>query len=181
MIFGNLWLTGPLLKKAMGSISPQGGAMLQTTCAFTMIQGSNAANVIPQSASVTANLRFVMHQPQEESLAIIKKVADKYDLEMEVLYAHDCSPYVDTTTTMYQYMVNCVRKVFPDAGLAPYVMVGGTDARHFAPYAPCTLRFAPIIMDKQQLDSIHGIDENISISALARAVSFYRQVLLDYQ
>ncbi|NLB89601.1 MAG: M20/M25/M40 family metallo-hydrolase, partial [Clostridiales bacterium] len=92
-IFGNLWLTGPLLKRVMGKISPQGGAMLQTTCAFTMAQGSTAANVIPQSASITANLRFVMHQPQKESLEIIEALAKKYDLEMDVLYAHDCSSY----------------------------------------------------------------------------------------
>ena len=180
-IFGNLWLTGPLLKKVMGSISPQGGAMLQTTCAFTMAEGSDAANVIPQKASITANMRFVMHQPQKESLAIIESIAQKYDLEMEVLYAHDCSPYVDTTTEKYRFMVETVRKVFPDAGVSPYVMVGGTDSRHFAPHCPCTLRFAPMIMDKQQLSSIHGIDENVYLTSLARAVDFYRQLLLDYR
>ncbi len=180
-IFGNLWLTGPLLKRVMGSISPQGGAMLQTTCAFTMAQGSDAANVIPQKASITANMRFVMHQPQKESLEIIKKIAKKYDLEMDVLYAHDCSPYVDTTTEKYRFMVDTVRKVFPDAGVSPYVMVGGTDARHFAPYCDCTLRFAPMIMDKQQMSSIHGLDENVNVTSLARGVAFYRQLLLDYK
>lgn len=180
-IFGNLWLTGPLLKRVMGSISPQGGAMLQTTCAFTMSEGSDAANVIPQSASITANMRFVMHQPQKESLEIIEGIAKKYDLEMEVLYAHDCSPYVDTATEKYRFMVETVRKVFPDAGVSPYVMVGGTDARHFAPYCDCTLRFAPMIMDKQQMSSIHGLDENLNVTSLARGVAFYRQLLLDYK
>ena len=181
MIFGNLWLTGPLLKRVMGSISPQGGAMLQTTCAFTMAEGSDAANVIPQSASITANMRFVMHQPQKESLEIIQSIAKKYDLDMEVLYAHDCSPYVDTATEKYRFMVDTVRKVFPDAGISPYVMVGGTDARHFAPYCDCTLRFAPMIMDNQQMSSIHGLDENLNVTSLARGVAFYRQLLLDYR
>ncbi|NLB90668.1 MAG: M20/M25/M40 family metallo-hydrolase, partial [Clostridiales bacterium] len=88
---------------------------------------------------------------------------------------------VDITTEQYSFMVETIRKVFPDAGVSPYVMVGGTDSRHFAPYCPCTFRFAPMVMDKQQLESIHGLDENLYLSSLARAVAFYRQLLLDYQ
>ena len=37
--------------------------MLTTTCAFTMITGSPAANIIPETASVVANMRFMIHQP----------------------------------------------------------------------------------------------------------------------
>lgn len=69
--------------------------MLKTTIAFTVQKGSDAYNVLPQEAYVGANMRFIPHQGEKESLEIIKKVADKYGLETEVLHANDYTPPVD--------------------------------------------------------------------------------------
>ena len=85
LLFGNLWLFGPLLKRVIPKVSGQAGALLHTTCAFTMAQGSDAPNVIPAQASVTANLRFMVHQGREASLQALEKLANKYGLRMEVL------------------------------------------------------------------------------------------------
>ena len=181
LMFGNLWLFKPLLTKLLPAINSQVGAMLRTTCVFTMAQGSSAPNVIPETASVTANIRFMLHQPMAESLVILKRIAAKFDLETEVLYAHDCSPFSDTNSERYRYVTDCVGKVFPEAVAVPYVMIGGTDACRFAPHCPCTVRFAPTILNKQQLNSAHGLDENLSVNALARAVEFYVLMLREYQ
>ncbi|MFV0411776.1 MAG: M20/M25/M40 family metallo-hydrolase [Oscillospiraceae bacterium] len=180
LVCGNLWLFEPLLCALLPKVSAQAAALLRTTCAFTMAQGSSAANVIPEEASVTANLRFIMHQPMAESLAAITAVAEKYHLSTEVLYAHDCSPFVDTQSETFAYLLQCVQENFPEAGVAPYIMLGGTDARHFATYCPCTIRFAPTILTGQQLASMHGLDENLGVDALARAVGFYTYVLRNF-
>ena len=153
LLFGNLWLFAPIVKAVMPRVSGQAGALLQTTCAFTMAQGSGAPNVVPAEASVTANLRFMIHQGMDDSLAILKRLAERYGLEMEVLQAHDASPVVDTTGKGYQYIVDCVRRVFPAAGVAPYVMLGGTDARHYAPHCPAAIRFAPLVISGEQMKS----------------------------
>ena len=179
LLFGNLWLFGPLLKAVMPGISGQAGALLRTTCAFTMAEGSGAPNVIPETASVTANLRFMVHQPMEDSLEKLRRIAARFDVEMEVLEAHDCSPVVDTQSAAYRYVESCVRKVFPEAGVAPYVMLGGTDARHYAPYATA-VRFAPLVISGAQMAAVHGRDENIDTAALSGAVGFYRYVLEHY-
>lgn len=181
LIFGNLWLFAPLLKIVLPKISAQAGALLNTTCAFTMAQGSEAPNVIPESASVTANLRFVHHQPRGESLAALKKAAERYDLEMEVLYAGDCSPIVDTESEQYRFVRRCIRETFPEAGVAPYMMLGSTDARHYAKVCQNAIRFGPTILSPEQLASMHARNENLNVDALARAVDFYRCVLRNYQ
>ena len=181
LLFGNLWLFKPLLTKLLPAISGQAGAMLRTTCVFTMAEGSLAPNVIPETASVTANLRFIMHQPMEESLAIIRRIAARFDLETEIIHAHDCPPFSDIGGERYRYFVECIGKVFPEAVAAPYVMVGGTDARHFAPHCPCTVRFAPVVLNTQQVNSAHGLDENLPVSSLGRAVEFYTLLLRDYR
>ena len=181
LLFGNLWLFSPLLKLILPKVSAQAGALLTTTCVFTMAQGSNVPNVIPEEASVTANLRIMIHQPLKESLDALKKVADRYDLKMDVLYSCDCSPFVDITSPTYRFIRDCVRKTFPETGQAPYVMLGATDARHYAKVCPCTVRFAPTILTPQQLASMHARNENLSIDALARAVDFYLCVLRNHQ
>ena len=181
LLFGNLWLFGPLLKRVIPKVSGQAGALLHTTCAFTMAQGSDAPNVIPAEASVTANLRFMVHQGREASLQALEKLANKYGLRMEVLYACDCSPVEDVHSAGYAYIRQCVREVFPEAGIAPYVMLGGTDAKHYAKVCDCALRFAPTVLTPQQLASMHARNENLSVDALARAVAFYRRVLTGYR
>ena len=39
------------------------------------------------------------------------------------------------------------------------------------------IRFAPFMIDRSQLDSIHGVDENMCVSSLSPAVDFYRFVI----
>ena len=46
LVFGNVWLFGPVLKAVMPAISAQAGAMLKTTIAFTVQKGSDAYNVL---------------------------------------------------------------------------------------------------------------------------------------
>jgi carboxypeptidase PM20D1 len=177
LVMSNLWLFSPLLLIAMPKLSPVAAAFLSTTCAFTMSEGSNVANTLPEIASLTANLRFSMHQTMQPSLEAVKKVADRYGLDMEVLCACDSSPCVDTQSEEYRYVSGIVRDTFPEAGLAAYIIIGGTDARHFAKTCPVTIRFAPLLLSSKQRESAHGMDENIDAAALGRAVKFYENLI----
>ena len=88
-LLGNMWLFKPLIIAALPSISAQAGAMLKTTIAFTVQSGSDAYNVIPQEATLGANMRFIPHQGEKESLDIITKLAKKHGLDTEVLHSND--------------------------------------------------------------------------------------------
>ena len=83
LVMGNLWLFQPLMKIVLPRVSAQAGAMLHTTIAFTMQSGADAYNVLPQEATLGANMRFIPHQGEQESLAIIRRLAEKHGLEME--------------------------------------------------------------------------------------------------
>ena len=179
-LLGNLWLFKPLILVAMPLVSPFGEALLSTTCCFTQMKGSEAANVIPKEPYLIANLRCSVHQNCEESLAVLKKYGKKYGLEFEVLMQRDASPVSNVKGYAYQYVEESIRKHFPDAGAAPYLIMGGTDCRHFHQLTDTALRFAPIRMTNKQNDSCHAVDENVTLSALAEGVRFYKQFLQDY-
>lgn len=180
LVFANLWLFGPLVKKLMPTISPAGAAMMQTTCAFTTAKGSDGLNVLPSEAYVTANLRFIHHQPNEESLALLRKRAEKHGLEMEVLYQdHPCKP-VDYQGAPFKLLEKVAGEIYPGYGVVPYVMTGGTDAKYYGDVCDDALRFAPIEIDDQQYASIHGVNENLYATALPPAVDFYKTLLRAY-
>ena len=179
-LLGNLWLTKPLVMAAMPMVSPFGEALMATTCCFTRMQGSDANNVIPKEPYLIANLRCSVHQNCEESLNVLKKYGKKYDLEFEVLLGRDASPVSDIHSDAYAFVEKTIRAHFPDAGVAPYLIMGGTDCRHFHALTDTALRFAPVRMSNEQNASCHAVDENVTVSALVEGVRFFERLLKDY-
>ena len=180
-LLGNLWLTKPLVMAAMPMVSPFGEALMATTCCFTMMRGSDAANVIPKEPYLIANLRCSVHQNCEESLNVLKKYGKKYGLEFEVLLSRDASPVSDIHSPAFAFVEKTIRAHFPDAGVAPYLIMGGTDCRHFHALSDTALRFAPVRMTNAQNASCHAVDENVTLSALVEGVAFYKRLLQNYE
>ena len=177
IIFANLWLFEELLKKVLPMISSAGGAMLHTTLAFTMAKGSEGLNVLPQEAYVTGNMRFIPHQDTEESIALIQKIAKKYELETEVIYKDNSCPVVDYKNKPFRMIEEVAAEIYPGVGICPYVMTGGTDAKFYRDLSENCLRFAPLYIDGQQYESIHGLNENVYQGALPLGVDFYKGMI----
>lgn len=177
LIFGNLWLFKPLMKKLLPMISAQAGAMLSTTIAFTMSEGSNGYNVIPQEASICANMRFIPHQGTDNSLEVITNLAKKYNIETEVIYRGYPSPSVDINGEAFKMVESAINECFPGVGCSPYVVTGATDARFYSKICDSCVRFAPVIYGPEQMKGMHGLNENIECNTLAGAVDFYKKII----
>ena len=177
LLFSNLWLFEPLLTTVLPMLSPRAGAMLQTTVAFTMQSGSDACNVLPQEASVWANLRFIPHQGMEESLKLLRTRAEKHGLEMEVLSASDCSPSVDLNGEAWKRFVQTIQDSFPGLPVTPYPLTAATDAKHYQEICPNCIRFVPVLFGPEQRKGIHGINENMELRCLPGAVDFYKNLI----
>lgn len=182
LLLGNLWLFEPLLCFLLPRVNPLAGAMMRTTCAFTMAQGSPAYNVLPQQAWVTANMRCMPHQGTDESIEIIRAAAKKCGLDTEVLKADPACAEVNFNGDAFRLLEETMGKIYPGYGVAPYIMTGGTDARFYMyeGVVENALRFAPLEINKQQYASIHATNENLSILALPPAVDFYQELLRSY-
>lgn len=177
LIMANLWLFEGLLAKLLPSINAAAGAMLHTTLAFTKAKGSDGLNVLPQTAFVTGNMRFIHHQPTDESIQLVSEIAKKYDLETEVLYKDYPCPIVDFKGRQFKLIESVVDKIYPGVGTCPYVMTGGTDCKFYTEVCDNAIRLAPLYIDSQQYASIHGLNENIFRGALPKAVDFYKEVV----
>ena len=177
LVMGNLWLCAPIMKPVLGRISAQAGAMLQTTIAFTMQSGSDAYNVLPQEATLGANMRFIPHQGEKESLEIIKALAAKHSLETEIVHSNDYTEPVDINGEAFKLVEKVIGETFPGLPVSPYVMTGATDAQFYQPICPSCIRFAPVIYGPEQMKGMHGLNENIEYNCLPGAVSFYQNLI----
>ncbi len=169
----------PALKKIMPMISPAGAALLRTTLAFTMAKGSDGTNVIPQEAWVVGNMRFSHHQGKQKSVEAIAALAKKYDIETVITDDGIESDITDFRGEAFRFVEKAVQAVFPAYKPVPYIMNAASDSRYFNRVSKNCLRFVPFKIDKQQLDSVHGIDENVDIATLAPAVDFYKYFIRE--
>ncbi len=160
-------------------MSPSAAALLRSTIAFTMAQGSDGTNVLPAEAWVVGNLRYSHHQGQQASLDAIRKLAAEYDVEMEVLDPGTPSGLTDYTGEGYARVRDAVSAVFPGVVPAPYLLTGASDARFLDRISDHTLRFLPFTADSGQVASIHGLDENVTLADLAPAVDFYKYLMRE--
>lgn len=178
VIFANTRLFWPILKKLMPAVSPQAGSMLGTQCFFNKIQGEGGNTA---SASVTASLRCIDDRDLALDIAQIRKIAQRYGVEVRDGEGCEYHGPADISRPAYQYVVDCVHAVFPDVAAAPYLLPAGTDARHMVDVCPCVIRFAPIRINNAQFKTVHSENENIDIRAVADTVRFYRYLLEHYR
>ena len=179
LVLGHPGLFSPILTRMIPQVSNAAAAMLKTTVAFTMASGSEGANVLPQEAWVMGNMRYSHHQGGKASIDAIARVAEKYNIETVVLDPGVDSPLSDYQSEAFALVERAVAKVFPGVRTSPYIMTGASDCRYMSRVSENCLRFAPFLIDSKQMESIHGINENVELSALAPAVDFYRYVIKE--
>ena len=172
-------LFSPLLCRVMPAVSSTAGAMLQTTIAFTMASGSGGTNVLPSEAWIVGNMRYSHHEGKEHSIEAVRRLAKRYGVETEVLQSGFPSPVTDYRSQGFLLVERAVGEIFPGVRTTPYIMTAASDSRYMSRISDVCLRFTPFRVSDEQLASIHGIDENIDVSAIAPAVDFYQYLLRE--
>ena len=168
-----------ILSQLLPSFSDTAGAMVKTTLAFTMAGGSEGTNVMPQEAWVVGNMRFSHHQGRKNSFHVVERLAKRYGIRMEILDGGVESPVSDFRSDAFGLVERAVSAVFPGVITAPYITNTASDARFFGSLSENCLRFVPFRISDEQLASIHGLDENVDLAALAPAVAFYKYMIRE--
>jgi carboxypeptidase PM20D1 len=172
-------LFAALLKRVL-ALDPKTDALVRTTQAPTMLSGSAAPNVLPAQAEAVVNVRILPGETVSSVRDRITKVISDSSVHVDVLNASgsgdpvEASP-VDTGT--YRRLCTVVSRHFPDAVVAPYLVTSTTDSKHYRHVARAIYRFLPLRMDPELLDTIHGVDERIAVSAYLAMIDFYADLI----
>ena len=177
-ILGNADKLKKPLEVLMPMLGPTTNALVTTTIAFTMAGGGQAPNVIPREVWVLGDMRCSHHQGMAASIEAITKAAKKFGLETEIVENSVESGLADFRGKAFRLVEDAVRETVPGVtACTPYIMTGGSDSRYFGRVCDQCIRFLPFKIDKEQLESIHGINECVGIDTLVPAVDYYKYMM----
>jgi carboxypeptidase PM20D1 len=177
LVFGNLWLTEPLLRRQLAA-NPGTNAAMRTTTAVTMLSGSPKDNVLPSRAEAVVNFRLLPGDGPERVIEHVRAAIGDERVAVEpTREAREASAVSPVDSPDFERISRVVRQVFPEALVAPTLVLGGTDARHYGEVSQDVYRFGPYRFDPSDLARAHGIDERTSVAGHADAVRFFVQLL----
>jgi carboxypeptidase PM20D1 len=158
--------------------SPSTNAGIRTTTAPTMLEGSQKDNILPSRARAVVNFRLLPGDSITRVLAHVRRTVDDGGLEIAAIGPQvEASPLSPTDDEVWRTLQLTIRQTYPDAVVAPYLVVGATDARHFRELTPHVYRFAPNVLDSRDLARMHGTDERVPVDGYLHGVRFYAQLI----
>ncbi len=178
LVMANLWLFKPILLRAL-TRSPETNALIRSTMTPVIAHAGASDNVIPPHSSVTYNVRMLPGDTCEKMVSYMRRVVGS-NISVTLKHGVNPSPVSKTDTPTFSCFKETVQQVFPDAVVAPYLMVGGTDSRHFADLSDHVLRFSPYLLTKEELNTIHSENERASFANIERGLRFYMQLIENF-
>ncbi|MBA2253297.1 MAG: M20 family peptidase, partial [Nitrospirales bacterium] len=160
----NLWLFDPVLKLLLDRSAPT-RALIRTTFAATMLEGSSKENVLPTRARAVVNVRVHPSDSIERVLEHLTHVIGDPRVIVRRLPGimsepSAVSPIESPAFTTLQHTIG---QQFPDVIVAPGLVLGATDSRHYQSLSEHIYRFLPLVVTAQDTVRIHGVNERLAV------------------
>lgn len=173
VLFTNRWLTQPLILRQLLA-QPTTAATVRTTTAPTIVRAGDKDNVLPAMATAVINFRLLPGDTPDAVLTHVRAAVD--DPRVEVAPYHDAGVAASTVSAIegdggedYRRLGRAIRSVFPGVLVAPYLTLGATDGRRYAPVAANIYRFLAI--DQPGATALlHAPNEHITIAAYLKLI-----------
>jgi carboxypeptidase PM20D1 len=177
VLFAHAEYLRPVLALLLSRASREANALVRTTAAVTQLEGSKAPNVLATRARAHVNIRIALGETVQSTVERLRRVIDDPAVDLHVVSGNDPSPVSRADNEAFALLGSAVRSVYPDAAVAPYVMVQASDSRHFSQVCDSVYRFMPFDLSKAELATLHAADERISVAALHRGAGFFRYLV----
>lgn len=180
---------GRLLAGVLASVSGSAAAMVRDTAAVTTIQAGVADNVLPQSGHVAINFRLLPGSTQDDALRLtaawLGSDAAHANVSLVEPEAFHAAAVTDAAGRHFALVKAAVQAAWTHAAsgrpvaVAPWLMPGGTDSKHYRHLSNATLRFTPYSIRLQDKDEqrVHGTNERMRLNDFACLLKTYREGL----
>jgi succinyl-diaminopimelate desuccinylase len=134
--------------------------------------GTGATNVIPGTLEVLFNFRFSTELTERQLRDRTEAILDRYPIEYEVEWHLSGQPFLTAKGDLVEAALKSISKI---TGLdSELSTAGGTsDGRFIAPMGTQVVELGPIN------ESIHRVDENVSIADLDVLTAIYQNILQE--
>jgi len=159
---------------------PSGNALVRTTTSPTIFRAGIKDNIIPHQARATVNFRTLPGTSTQDVKDRVKSIIDDERIVIsEGAFGSEAPGSSSVDSFGYEVLHSSIKEVFPDVIVAPNLVIGATDSRHYYPISDNIYRFVPFYLDKDNISTFHGIDEHLAITDFENAIRFYRQLILN--
>lgn len=177
IVFANMWLFSGLVKVLFTKLSADTRALVSSTFAFTVLNGGNQTNIIPNHVEANINVRIAPFDTADDVIKHVRKVIKDDDIKITASDINKMYPECDFTLPGYNIIKETTIETYPNTIVAPFIMLGGTDARHYNEISDCVIRFSPIKVSNEDRAGIHGLNEKIKVETLKKCLEFYQRLL----
>ena len=177
MIFANQWIFGGVLGIYSKLAGGEFNAIVRTTTAFTQMSGSKGQNVIPAVATMVSNHRIIPGENVESVVAHVTKAVNDENVKVSVINGVDPSVISRTDCEAYERVRSTVAETWQGTIVTPYLMVAGSDSRHWGEISDKVYRFSAMALSKEERGMIHGNDERIPVETIVRTVEFFARII----
>ena len=162
-------------KAVMKSI-PESASFVRSTTAVTMAEASPQANVLPKKSSAIINFRIMPGMTIADVREHIIKCVGK-NFEVELLGGNEPSSISSTDSRAYL----AIKKALAGGRnvVTPYLVMGGTDSRHYQNICDNIYKFSPFRMGLDLVTTMHNTDERIPVDAMADAIVFFKRYVRE--
>ncbi len=154
-------------------------ATLRDTISLTVLQSGYKTNVIPERAEACLDCRLLPDTHVDEFLAWMRKQIADERVKVEVENSSPPSGVAPVDSAFYRAAARAIEKHVPGAITFPLQVPGGTDGRYFRQKGYAAYGFGPVILTREDLNSVHGIDERISLENLELGVKMARDMIQE--
>ncbi len=154
------------------------GAVIRNTANPTQLGAGYKVNVIPTEATAHIDGRFLPGYEDEFFDTLRALAGDGIDIEFLSHQQPWETPY---DGDLVAAMTRSLLAEDPGAAVAPYLMSGGTDAKHFNKLGMRSYGFAPLRLpaDLDFTALFHGVDERVPVDALEFGARVFDRFLDD--
>lgn len=178
LVLANLWLFKPLVKKIFTIASSDTRALLTSTFAFTTLNGGNQINIIPNHVEAGINCRLAPFDTCEDVIKHVKNVINDPDIKITYENTNKIYPECSFKQPGYQLIKDTIVETYNGTVVSPFIMLGGTDGRHYCEISDCVIRFTPMKLTNDDRKGVHGLNEKVKVETLEKCLEFYRRLLM---
>ena len=174
-VLDNISLFKPIVKKVMAT-NADTAAMISSAIILTKLEAGNEKGGVPATAKATVSVKIAPQDKLSDLLVHIKKAVGE-DVKIEVVRSSQPPRISDYRTDAFEYIKATVNKVFPEVGVAPFILNAGTDSRHFARICDKVYRFGAFRLDDDLFATVHSANERMPVKDYMKMIEFYTELM----
>lgn len=168
-----------------------GRAVTRTTIVPTIFKAGDKDATVPDHAKAVVAMGFLPGETIAGAKEKLRSIIDDDRVEIGFVHfpdnnrahAYDPTPIAPVDYWAFYEVQRSVHQVFPEAVVAPTLMPGGSDGKHYvkAGVTDKIYYFYPINVTNEEIETMHGVNERLPVEAYLNAIRFYAQLFKNVQ